>query len=141
MTYRSLIFLSVIVLVGCASPKRIDMGARFFTRPVQLLVEVKSATPAFDSAPLRYSTEIVVQEPASKRGKVVHLVIDGVSSDWQSLVAPGSRWWISADELIFDEEARFGLSLLSVDQMKPRKTEPNQAAQTTPGLRPSVSDL
>jgi hypothetical protein len=31
--------------------------------------------------------------------------------------------------------------VLSIEEMEHREKEPNQAAQTTPGLRPSVSDL
>jgi hypothetical protein len=108
------------------------MGARFFTRPVELLIAVSHSEPKFDSAPLRYAVAIVVEAPTEKKGAVVHLIVDGVSSDWQPFVVPGSKWWISADELIFDEEATVHLSFLTIDQMKPRKAEkPNQALQPT----------
>jgi hypothetical protein len=113
------------------------MGVRFFTRPVPLVVEVKSAKAKFDSVPSRYLTEVVIAEPEPKKGKILHIVVDGVPSDEVSIVTPGTKWRIMADELMFEEESTYGLTFLTMAQMNPERVdEPNQSPQPTRPFEP-----
>jgi hypothetical protein len=133
---KPLFLLLILALTaGCASKKDIEVTMIRF-RPVELTVEVRSATPKFDSAPNRYMVEIRVFEPAGKKDAILHLLVDGVGDDHRGFTVPGSRWIISCDEEAFDHERGIGFSFWSFRALHPKEAPiklPEPTSRLAPG--------
>lgn len=126
--------LILALTAGCASKKDIEV-TMIRVRPIELAVEVHSATPKFDSAPNRYMIEIRVLEPVGKKDATLHLLVDGVGDDRRTFTVPDSRWIISCDEEAFDHERSIGFSFWSFGDLRPKEA-PIQLPEPTSGLAP-----
>jgi len=127
--------LLLALTAGCASKKDVEV-TMIRVRPIELVVEVRAATPKFDSAPDRYMVEARVLGPAGKKDATLHLLVDGVGNDRRSFTVPGSRWIISCDEEAFEHEKSIGFSFWSFGDLRPKEA-PIQLPEPTSGLAPS----
>lgn len=130
--------LLIPLLAGCASKKDIEV-TMIRVRPIALVVEVRAATPKFDSAPDRYMIKARVLEPTGKKDAELHLLVDGVSDDRRSFTVPGSHWSISCDEEAFDHERSIGFSFWSFGALRPTEA-PIQPPQRNAGSSQSSDD-
>ena len=117
------IFL-VLALSGCATKKVIEVVS-LHVRPLEVVVEVVSVTPRFDSAPNRYLATLSVLEPRSRGIGRLHLLIDGMTVDGATLFQVGNCIKLSIDEDAFDQERLIGFSFWEYSDLKPLK-QPNK---------------
>jgi hypothetical protein len=115
-----IILLTLALTAGCASKKDVEV-TMIRVRPIELAVEVLSATPKFDSAPDRYMLEVRVLEPDGKKDAALHLLVDGLGDDRRAFIVPGSHWIISCDEEAFDHERSIGFSFWAFGDLRPKE--------------------
>jgi len=123
---KQLFAILFLFTAGCHSRHPIDMGARFLTRPVALTVEVTSSLQDV-SVEGRLAVDCTILEPDRFGGRILRLIVDGVSRDSEPLFESGSKLIIDCDEAAFDDMLRFGFSVWNIRDLHPmRVVRPNQ---------------
>ena len=117
---KMLIVLSLLFVSGCASETSTEV-TMIRMRPIDLTVEVISATPRFDTSPHRYLIEIRIVEPQSKENEILHLLVNGIDVHTVAFASVGSKWVIACDEEAFEHEAKIGFSFWSLYALKPTR--------------------